>query len=145
VFGTAVAFTLLCYVFLLATSGNRRYGIPLELCIAPMIMASLLALRASTRMTLYATAAVPAVQAVLTQIALAPRWNSTEWKTQRFDVSVPEVLRAKPYLFLSLNKQTNAPRAVHESGFVVREPRGAGIAGAGPSRRHAASRTSGSP
>ena len=120
-FGTAAAFTLASYVLLLATSGNGRYGIPLELWIGPMIMASLLALRASRRVTAYLTCAVLVVQAAFVYVAVPTRWNPTEWKARWFDVSVPEVLRARPFLFLSLNKQTNAflaPFMNPESSFV---------------------------
>jgi hypothetical protein len=107
-FGAAAAFTLASYVLLLVTSGIGRYGIPLELYLGPMIMASFVALRASPRVTGYATAAVLVVQAAFIVVALPTRWNPTEWKSRWFDVNVPDALRDRPYLFLSLNKQTNA-------------------------------------
>lgn len=104
----ALAFTLLTYVLWLRISGNGRYAIPLELFIAPMIPASLLALSASRRLLVYATGAVLIVQAAMTHVIGPSRWMPSEWKTTWYDLEVPEALKARPFLFLSLNKQPAA-------------------------------------
>ncbi|MEO8303952.1 MAG: hypothetical protein ABI724_07520 [Betaproteobacteria bacterium] len=121
VFAAAVAFTLCCYVLWLATSGNGRYAIPLELFMGPMIPASVLAIGASVRVSVYLIGAILLVQAAIVNVGAAPRWLPTEWKSRWFDLDVPEVLKARPFLFLSLNKQTNvflAPFMNPESSFV---------------------------
>ena len=107
-YAAALAFTLLSYFLWLASSGNGRYAIPLELFIAPMIPASLLAFSASRRSLVYALGLLLLVQAAMIHVIGPSRWMPTRWKSTWYDLDVPQVLHARPFLFLSLNKQPAA-------------------------------------
>src|SRR5262249_41583743 len=102
-YSPALVFTLTSYVLWLVTSGNGRYGMPLLLFVGPMIPASMLMLTASRRVLVYALGGALLVQSAIVEAVGPIRWMPTQWKATWFDVDVPERLRERPYLYLSLN------------------------------------------
>jgi len=117
----ALVFAFLSYVLWLATSGNGRYGMPLLLFVGPMIPASMLVLSGSRRVLAYSIGTLLLAQATLLQVVGPIRWTSAAWTSRWFVLDVPETLRARPFLYLSLNRQTAAflaPFLNPDSSFV---------------------------
>jgi hypothetical protein len=102
-------------------SGNGRYALPLELFVAPMIPASLIAVGSSARVLIGVTGAVLLAQGAISYAIGPSRWNPAAWKPTWYDLEIPDALKSRPFLFLSLNRQTAAflaPFLHRDSSFV---------------------------
>ncbi|MFH0342965.1 MAG: hypothetical protein ACHBNF_12730 [Chromatiales bacterium] len=104
----ALAFTLLSYALWLASTGNGRYALALELIVGPMIPASILVISRSKRLLVYVTGALLLIQATIVNTAAESRWAPAEWKSTWYELNVPEMLQKRRFLFLSLDQQPAA-------------------------------------
>ena len=104
----AVTFFLASYLLWLATSGNGRYAVALELFVAPMIVASAIVFTRSRRTLGYLLGALLLAQAIIVYVGADRRYIPTAWKAKWFDLEVPALLQQRNFLYLSLDAQSAA-------------------------------------
>lgn len=117
--GTGLA---LDWVLWLSGSGNSRYFLPMA-CVAAVVVMGLLFRVAGgqPKVRNYVLAVVLGTQAVQLWMGTDYRWNGASWGGRWFDISVPEVLKKQPYLYLSVGAQSNsfvAPFLASDAGIV---------------------------
>lgn len=108
------------WILWLVTNGNGRYALPLLLLTG--VAAALLALRVlDQRRALALCILLLLLQTANTSIASAVRWSSGKWTDRWLVMRVPEAVRSRPLLFLSVDGVVKSALArwVHpESAFV---------------------------
>jgi len=96
-----VAFVLVGSLLWLATSANGRYGMPLFLLLGPLCALALVKLLPQ-RYALLLLSFIVALQLSSARWGHVPRWGSSAWTPQLTSVNIPQDLRDRPMLFLSL-------------------------------------------
>lgn len=114
-----IFFAIGCVGWLL-TSGNGRYATPLLLLIGPLLYA-LSASLLNARGAAMACTVVLAVQTLVIWGAGNPRWTPADWTATWLPGSVPDSLKAQPFLYVATSTSSESYLAsfVHpESVFV---------------------------
>jgi hypothetical protein len=97
-----IVFFCATFFFWVWTTGNGRYGLPLLLLVGPILVycTSRLAKRLRTIVALMCFAL--AAQGVQIAFSWSPRWDSTGWTDNWFQVNIPARLKERPHAYLSL-------------------------------------------
>lgn len=112
---------LVYYVLWIMMSGNGRYAIAWLLMLGPVLVACWVRLRRGIRWATYGVLTMLGMQVSSNAAGAVERWASTAWPQQWFAPNVPADWKARPHLFISLEKQTYSFLAhfVHDDSSFV--------------------------
>lgn len=103
--GLVVAFYIPSFILWILILGNGRYAIDLFLLVGPLLTLALFQL-ANKRVFLYLIAMILGFQVITISVVGQYRWAPVRFSGEWFDFSVPEELKADPYLYVSIDGQS---------------------------------------
>lgn len=103
--GQVALFYILSFVFWIVLLGNGRYAIDLFVLVGPLLVLALFSLL-NRRMFGWAVVLVIGFQVLVTFAVGVYRWAPIGFGDEWFDFSVPEELKAEPYLYVSIDGQS---------------------------------------
>ncbi len=84
------------------TSGNGRYALPLFLMMGVLIVV-VTSIMFSEKVASVLSFCVILIQLTTQVMASEVRWNTSDWGRDWYDVEIPELLRSRPSLYLSMD------------------------------------------